>query len=129
MNEKSPHRVLIIEDDPDSAESLKMLLEINNYTVDFALDGESGLDKAVRFEPQIVVCDIGLPGKVNGLQFAETLRRNEKTRAVYLIALSGYGQSEDVSEAKMAGFDDYLVKPVDFDKLIKLIEKYKTVSK
>lgn len=128
MNEKFPQRILIIEDDPDSAESLKMLLEFNGYTVEYALDGESGLAAAARFKPQIVICDIGLPGKFNGLKVAENLRHIEKIPSIYLIALSGYGQNEDVNEAKIAGFNDYLVKPIDFDKLIKLIEKRETVS-
>lgn len=128
MNEKFPQRILIIEDHSDSAESLKMLLEINNHTVEHAFDGDSGLAKAAQFEPQIIVCDIGLPGKMSGLQIAETLRRDEKTQNVYLIALSGYGENEDMKEAETAGFDDYLVKPVDFEKLIKLIEKYAMAS-
>lgn len=124
MDKKISYRILVIEDNSDSAESLKMLLEINNHTVEAALDGDSGLTKALSFDPQIVVCDIGLPGRLDGLEVAKTLRRNEKFQSLYLIALSGYGQIEDVNEAVDAGFNDYLVKPADFDKLIKLIEKF-----
>ncbi|HEY0658113.1 MAG TPA: response regulator [Pyrinomonadaceae bacterium] len=123
MDKKISYRILVIEDNSDSAESLKMLLEINNHTVEAAFDGDDGVAKALSFEPQIVVCDIGLPGRIDGLEVAKILRRDEKFQSLYLIALSGYGQSEDVNEAVSAGFNDYLVKPADFDKLIKLIEK------
>lgn len=128
MNEKFPHRVLIIEDDPDSAESLKLLLEINDFKVEAAHEGENGLTKAAWFDPQVIICDISLRGKLNGLQVAEALRKDKKLESIYLIALSGYGRAEDVEQAKCAGFNDYMVKPVDFDKLIKLIENRKTVN-
>ena len=129
MSEKIPHRILIIEDNSDSAELLKVLLEINNHKVEMAFDGESGLTKASWFKPQIIICDIGLPGKVNGLEVAKTLRKNEDTQAVHLIALSGYGQVEDVKEAESAGFNHHFVKPADFDKLIKLIEDFEVSYK
>ena len=129
MNEKISHRILIIEDNSDSAELLKVLLEINNHKVEIAFDGESGLTKASWFKPQIIVCDIGLPGKVNGLEVAKTLRQNENTCAVHLIALSGYGQVEDVKESETAGFNHHFVKPPDFDKLINLIENLEVIYK
>jgi two-component system CheB/CheR fusion protein len=125
MNTKLSHRILIIEDNVDSAESLKMLLEINDHKVEIAADGESGLQKALEFEPQVIVCDIGLPGELDGLEVAKLLRQNEKTESVYMIALSGYGQIEDVNAARQAGFNHHLVKPADFDKLIGLVENFK----
>ena len=125
MNTKLSHRILIIEDNVDSAESLKMLLEINDHEVEIAADGASGVRKALEFEPQVVVCDIGLPGGLDGLEVAKLLRQNEKTRSVYMIALSGYGQTEDVNAARQAGFNHHLVKPADFDKLINLVENFK----
>jgi CheY-like chemotaxis protein len=128
MNKTLTNRVLIIEDDPDSIEPLKIILKINNYTVETALDGESGLAKALQFEPHIVICDISLPGSINGLEVAEALRGNEKTQAVFLVALSGYGRIEDVNEAKAAGFNEYLVKPVIFDELIKTLGSQTVLS-
>lgn len=124
MKTKPTHRILIIEDNEDSAESLKLLLEINEHTVETASDGESGLRKALEFEPHVVVCDIGLPGKFDGLEVAKLLRQNEKTQSAYLIALSGYGQAEDVKATRQAGFNDHLVKPADFDKLINLVDNF-----
>jgi CheY-like chemotaxis protein len=125
MKTKLSHRILIIEDNIDSAESLKMLLEINDHKVEIAADGESGLEKALEFEPQVIVCDIGLPGELDGLEVAKLLRRHEKMQSVYMIALSGYGQAEDISATHQAGFNQHLVKPADFDKLINLVENFK----
>ena len=125
MNTKLSHRILIIEDNADSAESLKMLLEINDHDVEVASDGESGLRMALDFEPQVIVCDIGLPGELDGLEVAKLLRQNEKMQSVYMIALSGYGQAEDVKAARRAGFNQHLVKPADFDKLIGMVDNFK----
>jgi len=125
MNKGYFRRILIVEDNADSAESLKLLLEINNHSVRVAADSESGLKTAQQFLPQIIICDIGLPGRINGLDLAKIFKQDEKLKSAYLIALSGYGRAEDISEAKNAGFDYYLVKPMDFDKLIKLIGSFK----
>ena len=125
MKMKPTHRILIIEDNDDSAESLKLLLEINEHDVETASDGESGLQKAFEFEPHIVVCDIGLPGKFDGLEVAKLMRQNEKMRSACLIALSGYGQAEDIKATRQAGFNHHLVKPADFDKLINLVDDFK----
>ncbi len=114
-------RVLIIEDDADSAESLKMLLELNACAVETASDGESGLAAARSFKPQIIICDIGLPGKINGLEIAQIIKQDDSLHPVHLIALSGYGQTEDIKKTQNAGFHHHLVKPADFDKLINLI--------
>ncbi len=124
MKTKPTHRILIIEDNDDSAESLKLLLEINEHNVETASDGESGLQKALEFEPHVIVCDIGLPGKLDGLEVAKLLRQNEKTQAACMIALSGYGQAEDVKAAQQAGFNHHLLKPADFDKLINLVDNF-----
>lgn len=124
MKTKPSHRILIIEDNDDSAESLKLLLEINEHNVEIASDGEIGMRKALEFEPHIVVCDIGLPGKFDGLEVAKMMRRDEKLSSVFLIALSGYGQAEDLKAAQTAGFNHHLIKPADFDKLIALVDNY-----
>ena len=122
MNKGDLKRILIVEDNADSAESLKFLLEINNYSVRVAADSESGLQAARLFLPHIIICDIGLPGRINGFDLAKIFKQDEELKSAYLIALSGYGQAEDVSKAKTYGFDTYVVKPADFDKLIKLID-------
>lgn len=113
--------ILVVEDHPDAAESLKMLLEITGHRVDLATDGSSGLDAVRRLRPDLVICDIGLPG-MDGYAVARALRESEETRAVYLVALSGYGQEEDRRRAQEAGFDRHLTKPVDFATLTALLD-------
>ncbi len=120
-NSEKSRRILIIEDDPDSAVSLKILLEMQKYTIEVAYDGESGIDKSLDFAPEIIICDIGLPGGLDGYDVAKIVRENELLKSATLIALSGYGQKEDVQKSIEAGFDFHLVKPPDFDKLFDLI--------
>ena len=123
-NSETPRRILVIEDNFDSAETLKALLELQNHTLEIAYDGKSGIEKSLTFAPEIVICDIGLPDDFDGYKVAQTIRKNEKLQPVCLIALSGYGQKEDIQQSVASGFDFHLVKPADFDKLFKLIEEF-----
>lgn len=116
-------RVLVIEDNADSAETLKILLEMNGYQVEIASDGKHGIEKAAGFAPAIVICDIGLPGGISGYDVAGRLKADGRYKSVYFIALSGYGQSEDKKKSAAAGFHEHLVKPVDFDVLTELLGK------
>lgn len=111
--EPGGRRILIIEDHPDAAESLQLLLEISGHEVETALDGPSGLDTARRFRPDVVICDVGLPHGMNGYDVARALRADPDLRKAFLIALTGYGQEEDQRLAAEAGFDRHLVKPVE----------------
>jgi PAS domain S-box-containing protein len=106
-------RVLIIEDNADAAESLQMLLELSGFEVTTAADGTSGLATARRFQPDVVLCDIGLPGGLDGYGVARELRADSAFQSVRLIALTGYGQAEDQRRAYAEGFDLHLTKPVD----------------
>jgi CheY-like chemotaxis protein len=106
-------RVLIIEDNADAAESLQMLLELSGFEVTTAADGTSGLETARRFRPDVVLCDIGLPGGLDGYGVARELRSDSALQSVRLIALTGYGQAEDQRRAYAEGFDLHLTKPVD----------------
>jgi len=114
-------RVLVVEDNPDSAESLRMLLDLSGYEVEVARTGPTGVDAAVRFLPHAVVCDIGLP-ELDGYGVARALRAQPETATARLIAVTGYGRTEDVEKARRAGFDYHLTKPVDpqdlLDKLV-----------
>jgi len=83
------------------------------HTVVTAGDGPTGLDQANRFQPEIILCDIGLPGGLSGLDLARTVRATPGLQDAYLIALSGFGTPEDKAEALAAGFDAHLTKPVD----------------
>jgi PAS domain S-box-containing protein len=105
-------RVLVVEDNKDSADSLRILLEAYGYQVEVAYSGPDGIRAAESYRPDVIICDIGLPG-MDGYRVAESLRGNPMTSTARLIALTGYGQEEDRRRAKEAGFDEYLIKPAD----------------
>jgi two-component system, sensor histidine kinase len=106
-----PHlRILVIEDNADSRDVLRTLLEVEGHDVDVAEDGLDGLDKARRFRPDAAIIDIGLPG-LDGYEVGRRIRQ-ELGGAVRLLALTGYGQPEDRRRSEDAGFDAHLVKPV-----------------
>ena len=106
-------RILIVEDLVDSAITLQLLLQMLGHTVAVAHDGQTGLDQARLFQPEIILCDIGLPGELSGFDVARTLRATPGLKAIHLIALSGFGTLEDKEKAAQAGFDSHLTKPVD----------------
>jgi PAS domain S-box-containing protein len=111
-----PARVLVVEDNPDTAASLRLLLELWGHEVRVALTGPDGVEEARRFRPDVVLCDIGLPG-LDGYGVARELRRHPETARVRLVAVSGYGQDEDRRRSHAAGFDQHLVKPAGADEL------------
>ena len=107
--------VLVIEDNVDAREMLRMALELDGHRVETAADGTSGVEVALRTTPDLVLIDIGLPG-LDGYAVARRLREALGHR-VTLVALTGYGQTEDHRRTTEAGFDAHLVKPVDPDVL------------
>lgn len=108
-----PRRCLVIEDNADAAESMGLLLELSGHEVEIAHDGKQGLEAAKRFLPDVVLCDIGLPGGLDGYEVARRMREDPALGRTKLIALSGYGQEEDQRRAREAGFDVHLTKPAD----------------
>jgi PAS domain S-box-containing protein len=114
-------RVLVIEDHQDSAESLRMLLRLYGHRVEIARTGLDGVEAARAFRPDVVLCDIGLPGGMDGYAVARALR-SDSNQAAVLIALSGYGQDDDRRQSRQAGFDRHLTKPVDPVVLKQLID-------
>lgn len=114
-------RCLVIEDHVDAAESLALLLRLIGHEVEVAFDGLQGLEAARRFGPEVVLCDIGLPGALDGYATARAFRDDPELRSAYLIALTGYGQEEDRRRALEAGFDTHLTKPADLDALRRLL--------
>jgi PAS domain S-box-containing protein len=116
-----PIRVLIVEDNRDAAQSLRDLLELFGCTVEVAHSGPEALASARRCLPEVVLCDLGLPG-MDGYQVAAALRQEPLTANARLIAVSGYGQEEAQRRSHEAGFDLHLTKPVDFDELQRLLE-------
>jgi CheY-like chemotaxis protein len=113
-------RVLVIEDNVDAADSVRMLLELFGHEVTLAHSGTEGVEAARRLRPDLILCDIGLPG-MSGFEVARTLRQDERLARVKLVAVSGYGQEEDHQQALEAGFDRALVKPVSPDALRRLL--------
>jgi signal transduction histidine kinase/CheY-like chemotaxis protein len=113
-------RILIVEDNQDGRESLRDLLEIWGYRVDLAEDGPAGLEHALAAPPDVALIDIGLPG-YDGNEVARRIRANLNGHSPCLIAMTGYGQPEDRGRALEAGFDTYLVKPVEPEMLSRLL--------
>ncbi len=108
----SPRRILVVDDNVDTAESMALLLRLRGHEATVAHDGMEALELAASFEPQVVLLDIGLP-ELDGYQVAAELRRRPSTAGALLVALTGYGQEEDQRRAREAGFDHHLTKPVD----------------
>ena len=113
-------RILVVDDHPDAAESLAMLLEIMGNHVHTAHDGEEALKAAEEFRPHLVLCDIGLP-KLNGYEVCRQLKQQAGGQKMTLIALTGWGQEDDRRRSKEAGFDHHMVKPVDPTALAKML--------
>jgi PAS domain S-box-containing protein len=105
-------RILLVEDNDDAREMLRVALTHAGHDVHEAIDGPSGLKAAVDLRPDIAFIDVGLPG-LDGYEIARQLRSRPECRHIYLVALTGYGQPEDRRRAEDAGFDEHLVKPVD----------------
>jgi PAS domain S-box-containing protein len=117
---RGPRRVLVIEDNLDASDTLQIALTLNGHEVKVAHDGTHGLELAAAFEPDIVICDIGLPG-MDGYDVARAFRRHQTLRDTFLVALSGYAQPEDLQRAREAGFNRHVAKPTSLDSLEHLL--------
>ncbi len=113
-------RILVVEDNRDAAESLRLLLGLLGHEVQMVYSGPEGVDAAKRWRPDVVLCDIGLPG-LDGYGVARELRLNPTTARVRLLALTGYGEAEDCQRSSEAGFNAHLVKPANPTELAKLL--------
>jgi len=118
----APHarRILIVEDNRDGADSLALLLELMGNNVRTVYDGASALEAATEYRPDVVLLDIGLPGR-DGYEVAREIRASPHLNGVVLIAQTGWGQEEDYRRTTEAGFNHHLVKPVDPQKLKELL--------
>jgi Signal transduction histidine kinase len=120
-------RVLIIEDQADGAQSLREALELCGHQVEVADNGPAGLTRARAFRPEVVLCDIGLPG-MDGYAVARAFRADEALKDVFLVALSGYARPDDLLRSAEAGFDQHLAKPPRLDKLEELLSSLRKKS-
>jgi CheY-like chemotaxis protein len=115
-----PLRILVVEDKRDQADSLRMLLGLYGCEVAVAYSGPEGVRAAGQYRPDVVLCDIGLPG-LDGYGVARHLRGGPATAGARLIALTAYGQHEDRRRSQEAGFEQHLVKPVDPNALLRAL--------
>jgi len=118
-------RILLAENDPDAGESLQALLNSCGYEAHLAKDGPAALTVAFALQPQIILLDIGLPG-MNGYELAQQLRERMHDPALLLVALSGYGQPEDLRRSREAGINYHLVKPLKFERLQEILNSCDT---
>ena len=110
-------RVLIIEDNHDAAECLKLLLKQLGHQIAVAHSGPTGLETAHGFRPELVLCDIGLADGMSGYEVAKRFREDPAIASTFLVALTGYGGADDQTRACEAGFDLHVTKPIAFDTL------------
>jgi CheY-like chemotaxis protein len=115
-----PLRVLVADDCPDLRASLRLVLTLLGYQVVEAADGAAALAAARAFRPHVALVDLAMP-RLDGLQVARQIRQDTSLRDALLVAVSGYGQEEDVASARAAGFDHHLLKPFDLDTLQALL--------
>jgi two-component system OmpR family response regulator len=113
-------RILVVEDNEDVAEVFAQLIDMLGYQSATAPDVEQGLRLTSSWKPQLVLCDLGLPG--DGLEFARACKRDPELKDIKLIAVSGRNGAEDKKAALAAGFDDLLGKPVEFATLQAICE-------
>ena len=113
-------RILIADDNQDSADSLAMFLKIKGYEVGTAYDGEQAVEAAEALRPDVALLDIGMPN-LDGYDACRRIRQQPWGQGMFLIALTGWGQEEDRRRTEEAGFDQHLVKPVDPAALMKLL--------
>ena len=114
-------RILIVEDNIDTGNSLAEMLRLSGHDVDIVLNGPSGLDRFEQWAPQVVLCDIGLPG-LDGYEVVARMRKIQHEPKPLLIALTGYGGPANVTRALLAGFDHHVVKPGNAEAILRLID-------
>jgi PAS domain S-box-containing protein len=119
-----PRRVLVIEDNRDAADSLCEVLDLLNHSAMVAYSGDEGLEKARAHKPDVVLCDIGLPG-MDGHQVARAIRADATLSATTLVALTGYAAPEDLARSKKAGFDYHLAKPPSIEAIEQVLGEAK----
>jgi PAS domain S-box-containing protein len=122
-----PRRILVVDDNHDAATSLAMLLEMTGNETHTAHDGGEALEAVESLRPEVVLLDIGLP-TLNGYEVCRRIRERPAGKEIVLIALTGWGQKEDRQKSHDAGFDGHLVKPVEYDALVRLLGSFGAAS-
>ena len=115
-------KILIVEDEPDILDILKLTLDFGSYQLLTATDGEQALEMARREIPDLILLDIMLPGSIDGLEVCRELRGDETTKDTYIIMVTAKGMDQDRVAGHEAGCDRYVVKPFKIMQLVKSIE-------
>ena len=115
------HRILVVDDNADAADSLAMLLQVRGDEVRVCYDGLEAIEADGQFKPEVVLLDIGMP-RLSGYDVARRIR-DARGDGVLIIAITGWGQDEDRARAREAGFNFHFTKPVDFEMLLDLIDR------
>ena len=121
---KAGHRVLVVDDSEDSADSLALMLSLSGHETRTAYDGEAAIETASSFLPDVILMDVGMPG-VTGIDACRRIRATPWGKEIYVLALTGWGQDADRQRTSEAGFDAHLVKPVDPALLMTTLSSYR----
>jgi CheY-like chemotaxis protein len=113
-------RILVVDDNRDAAESLALLLQLMGHETRAVYDGLEAVEAAKKFQPDVVLLDIGLP-KLDGYEAARRIRAQQRDKRLTLVALTGWGMGEDLRRSDEAGFDAHMVKPAEPDALMRLL--------
>ena len=114
-------RILVADDNRDAADAMCMLLQVSGYEALACYDGETVLQQVFRFQPHVLLQDIAMPG-IDGLEVARRLRALDANRRLVMVAFSGFGEPDDLQKSREAGFEHYLVKPVDFGRVRQILD-------
>jgi CheY-like chemotaxis protein len=117
---KARKRILVADDNQDSANSLSILLRLGGHEVETVHDGLQAVEAAARSRPDAILLDIGMPG-LNGYEAARRIREQPWGATLQLIALTGWGAADDRRKSQEAGFDVHLVKPVNYEELVRVL--------
>ena len=120
-----PLRILVVEDHPDTALMTAALLEEFGHKIEIAHDGFAGLELSKKHRPEVILLDIGLPG-LDGYEVARRLRKEQEFHDTLILAVTGYGQKRDRERSEAAGFNAHIIKPVDYEALVSIIDKWQS---
>lgn len=116
-------KILVVDDNVDSAESLALLLSMGGHETHVAHDGPAAVTAAEQLLPDVMLLDIGLP-MMDGFEVCRRVRQEPWGRAIGMVALTGFGQDRDREESQIAGFDQHMVKPIDYDALLRTLDTF-----
>jgi DNA-binding response OmpR family regulator len=119
----SDKKILLVDDEPDIVETVKLMLELRNYEVNVAYDGVKGIEQATKEKPNLILLDIMMP-QMDGYSVCHMLKTNKKTKDIPIIMLTAKGESDAVTKSYNVGADDYIVKPFNPSTLLEKVRKW-----